>query len=305
MNDVRLAFDLLQSLGLAILRRTGPRRYVLFGHAPEFYARYFPPPANDLCVTPWESSSMLEIFLDDAEKFFEDASPGTLSSGIWQEEGTVEDSAAFEAFAATYGTEHVIVIRLLQEEFAVRTEMLRKARAELLEKRGLTHDLELFKEKARTDGLTSILNRSTFMELLQEAMRRSRLTASPLALLMIDIDHFKQVNDTYGHLVGDGVLQELGKLLMERVRRDDVVARYGGEEFVLLVPRSDAKTAYRIGEELRKRIAAHKVDKLPAITVSIGCTEHLSGEDAATFIDRADKALYAAKKSGRNAVHTS
>jgi len=245
---------------------------------------------------------MLESFLDAAEKFFENAMPGTLSSGIWQEEGKAEDAAAFEASAATYGTEQVIIVRLLQGEFADRAAILRKARAELLDKRLLSSDLELFKKKSRVDGLTRILNRDTFMGLLQDAMHKSCLSASPLSLLMIDVDHFKQINDTYGHITGDGVLQELSKLLQDTLRHDDIVARYGGEEFTLLVPGSDAKAAYSIAEKLRKRIAAHKPDHLPAITVSIGCSTYLPGENAEAFIDRADKALYSAKKRGRNAV---
>jgi diguanylate cyclase (GGDEF)-like protein len=245
---------------------------------------------------------MLEFFVEDAERFFENYLAGTLSSGIWQEDKGPDDGASFVALAAVCNGEQIIVIRLLREEFAEQVAIVRKARMEMLEKRALTQDLALYREKSRVDALTCILNRDTFMETLHAELERRKHVSTPLALLMVDIDHFKAVNDEHGHLVGDAVLRELGKLLVDTVRRDDAVARFGGEEFILLIPRGNATTALRIGEKLRARIAAHASPSLPGITVSIGCAVYQRGESADELIDRADKALYVAKASGRNAV---
>lgn len=159
---------------------------------------------------------------------------------------------------------------------------------------------------ARTDGLTGVLNRRTlFEELDRELERISRLPRS-LALVMLDIDHFKAINDRYGHGSGDHALKVLAECLRQELRGVDLIGRYGGEEFILVLPDADAKTATRITERIRAKIAS-KLIKSPtgefSITASFGIAFlGIHGTDADTLTQAADRALYTAKSEGRNRV---
>ncbi len=159
-----------------------------------------------------------------------------------------------------------------------------------------------FLEKlANTDHLTQIYNRQMFDKLYLKELENLKRYGDTLSLIMIDIDRFKKVNDTYGHNVGDNVLISLTKLISKNLRTNDIFARWGGEEFIILLPRTDKATAIAKGEKLRKLIENYKEDGLPKITASFGVTEILnSDKEQCTFI-RADKALYKAK-TRRNAL---
>ncbi|MBI3206513.1 MAG: diguanylate cyclase [Myxococcales bacterium] len=157
-----------------------------------------------------------------------------------------------------------------------------------------------------TDGLTQVNNRRHFDETLEREYLRARRHRRPLALLVLDIDHFKKINDQYGHLAGDHVLRELAGLVQSRVRRDETVARYGGEEFVVLLPETTLEGAVSLAENLRARIAAHSFvfqsTTIP-VTVSIGCAAAIEADTTAPdLFRRADELLYRAKKGGRNRV---
>ncbi|MDL2209642.1 GGDEF domain-containing protein [Desulfovibrio sp. OttesenSCG-928-O18] len=301
-TNENLSYSILCSLGIAVLLRKGPQQYVFFGEAPPFYTALFPASADGPCASPWEHSPMLEFFLDDAERFFEQKREGALTSGIWQEDGKTEQDTAMIAVATTFGETQVIIIRMLHEDYRERVGVLRKAREQLLENRELTQNLEMFKEKARFDGLTKIFNKGTFSELLLDEIKRSQVLNYPLSLLILDIDDFKKVNDTYGHLAGDRVLRSLGDRLTASLRRNDIVARFGGEEFVVLVTHETRDQAMGIGEKLRESIATMELKDLPHITVSMGCTSYIPGETADSFVERADLGLYDAKASGKNRV---
>ena len=150
----------------------------------------------------------------------------------------------------------------------------------------------------RADPLTGINNRRAFDEsLLAHAAEQSRYP-SPLSLAMIDVDGFKQVNDTHGHLHGDRTLQELARDLKASVRECDFLARYGGEEFVVLMPRTELHAGCNLAERMRTSVAANT-----PLTISIGLAEWLPGDTPSSFVSRADTALYAAKDGGRNCVY--
>ena len=161
---------------------------------------------------------------------------------------------------------------------------------------------------ASTDALTKVLNRRALLERLTAEVDRARRFGSPLSLLLLDVDYFKQINDTAGHLAGDHVLRQLGELLQEAVRTVDVVARYGGEEFVVILPETHADGGMVFAERLRDRISAHPFDvgagREQHLTVSIGLASVrgdavLSADD---LFGLADEALYRAKSAGRNKV---
>ena len=158
---------------------------------------------------------------------------------------------------------------------------------------------------AITDSLTQLFNRRRFNEILNKEIKRfSRRKYSALSLMMIDIDHFKKLNDTYGHLAGDMVLREIAKLLKEGVRETDTVARFGGEEFVIVMPDTRLDGAAHKAEILVKRTEAAEFpghDTAIHVTISIGVAAYASGSPQ-DLIHAADLALYQAKRSGRNAV---
>lgn len=157
-------------------------------------------------------------------------------------------------------------------------------------------------EQNLTDPLTGARNRLAFTDRLEAEMRRHRRYGAALALIMIDVDRFKEFNDRFGHVAGDGVLREVVRLMAESARATDVVARFGGEEFAVILPETSVEGAQVIAERLRARIAS-AVWPLVPITVSVGVAGVEQGHpDADGLVSAADRALYEAKETGRNRV---
>lgn len=301
-DDERLAYDILQSFDVAVLRRTGPGTYSVFGRVPAFYAAMFPSVDGVPCGRPWDVSPMLEFFLVEAEQFFEEGGTGAIDSGIWIEDGLPEKNTALKAVATALGNDRIIVISLLKEEYVKRASTLQIAREQLLENRRLSTNLTIFKEKSRIDGLTCIFNKTTFQELLIDELKRCQIMEYPVSLLMLDIDNFKTVNDTYGHLTGDRILQGIGVTLKSILRRNDIVGRYGGEEFVVIISNAPLDQAVQVAEKIRVTLSSMSISDAPRFTVSIGCTAYKPGESAEEFFARTDGALYDAKKTGKDRV---
>lgn len=162
---------------------------------------------------------------------------------------------------------------------------------------------QFLEDQAATDPLTGVSNRRRFHELLAGEQERAASGLGPFALVMLDIDHFKSVNDTYGHDVGDSVLLELVGLVLDSVRATDHLARLGGEEFVVLAANSGLNRAARVAERLRRTVAGHGFTGVPRqVTCSFGVAEHRTGEDRQHLFKRVDEALYRAKQGGRNRV---
>ena len=159
---------------------------------------------------------------------------------------------------------------------------------------------EQLEYQATHDGLTGALNRRHFERLMEQEIERSRRYAHPLSLLMFDIDHFKAVNDQYGHVAGDEVLKTLTQRVERRLRKADLFGRWGGEEFVALLPETSAEGAYRLAEDIRRAIAETDFEHAGHLTISLGAGEYRPGEELKDFIRRIDDALYRAKDEGRN-----
>ena len=159
------------------------------------------------------------------------------------------------------------------------------------------------KQLALTDHLTGLYNRHSLYDLGPKYISNAHRHKIALSLLVIDLDHFKNVNDTHGHSVGDIVLQAVSKVLQEHCRTEDIVARYGGEEFIMLLTNCDLENAAQKAEKLREAIENCKPEKL-TITSSIGVAELTEKEDIDALFIRADKAVYEAKDTGRNKVVT-
>lgn len=161
---------------------------------------------------------------------------------------------------------------------------------------------EALERLATTDALTGLSNRHRFNELLQQEVDRAKRYHTPLSLIMFDLDHFKKINDTYGHAVGDQVLQAVAKIIRENVRASDWVGRWGGEEFLVLCPEATEKDVLVIVEKLRETVERHIFETVKTITVSCGVTRFKSHDSVDAFVSRADEGLYRAKDKGRNIV---
>ncbi|MGE8131910.1 diguanylate cyclase, partial [Methylobacterium sp. NPDC080182] len=174
--------------------------------------------------------------------------------------------------------------------------------------RRLGADLHAMQVLADTDALTGLLNRRAFVPLATDAMSYFRRYKRAICILMIDIDHFKRVNDLYGHAAGDEVIRQVGRIINEAVRTTDKVARFGGEEFVVLLRETDLKGAAVFADRIRQTVASTVFEpegQCLRATISIGMAEaELTDGDVDHTIERADRALYAAKSDGRNCVRS-
>lgn len=164
---------------------------------------------------------------------------------------------------------------------------------------GLEDERAHLEDEASTDPLTKALNRRSFLRLLS----RTALSDEPFCLIMFDIDHFKSVNDTYGHDVGDAVLREISTLMRDNIRENDTLARWGGEEFMVLSAKTGMQRGKRVAERLRAAVESFSFTGVPRqVTSSFGLAIHATGESSEELVKRADEALYEAKESGRNKV---
>jgi len=164
---------------------------------------------------------------------------------------------------------------------------------------------DFFEREARIDYLTGIYNRLMFNELLEaERQRARRYATTDLSIIMFDLDHFKKINDTCGHIIGDHVLKEVAHLVSDNIRAHDIFARWGGEEFMVLTPKSVQSQAAVLAQKLRSLCAAHDFGNGLHVTASFGVTQYKSEDTLESFTARTDEALYLAKENGRNRVES-
>ena len=212
-------------------------------------------------------------------------------------------------------------IKKIKNELIIEVESIRKTvrekelrDSEKLEKlskkvNSLNIELEKAKEESVKDGLTGVYNRKAFDRYIKNIVERSTVTKTPFSILLLDIDDFKNINDDFGHQTGDRMLVAMANKCHGFIRSDDFLARYGGEEFVVVLPGASLRNAVKKGKLICKEIAKSrytlgedKEDTVISITVSIGASVHKKGDTVETIIERADKALYAAKQAGKNRV---
>ncbi|HEV7518813.1 MAG TPA: sensor domain-containing diguanylate cyclase [Thermoanaerobaculia bacterium] len=185
----------------------------------------------------------------------------------------------------------------------IRVEALSQVQLDLIRERDAMH------RKAMLDSLTHLWNRQAILDVLERELARSRRTGEPVAVLMADVDHFKTINDTHGHLAGDAALQEVARRLRAAVRPYDAIGRYGGEEFLIVLSSCGTDAASKIGEKIRSRVGLAPIElatvRLP-VTMSLGiAASDATGMDPLALIAAADAALYRAKAAGRDRVELS
>jgi diguanylate cyclase (GGDEF)-like protein/PAS domain S-box-containing protein len=173
---------------------------------------------------------------------------------------------------------------------------------DITKRKQLESELE---KNATTDKLTQAFNRTKFHQIVNNEIERSKRYNRPLSMIMLDIDHFKDVNDTYGHTVGDYILEAMTQVTRKNLREIDYLVRWGGEEFIIVTPDTGMKKAKVLAERIRKAIENYQFDIVGRITVSLGVAQFKNLDTEDTFITRVDDALYAAKRKGRNRVEVS
>lgn len=204
-----------------------------------------------------------------------------------------------------------IVAKLVSEtqRMAEQNDALKgKLESSSLEINQLREDLANVRQESLTDALTGIANRKMFDNTLHECAGAALENGVPLSLMLLDIDHFKKFNDTFGHQLGDKVLQLVAHTLTQCVKGRDLPARYGGEEFAVILPQTNLDDATTLADQVRLSVAQRKIVRkstgqdLGTITMSVGVSAYVPGENLQDLIARADEALYAAKNAGRNQV---
>lgn len=172
----------------------------------------------------------------------------------------------------------------------------------------LQQSLEAIRAESLTDPLTGLGNRKYFDRMIGMAVQSALASGEPLSLLLLDIDHFKSFNDSYGHLTGDQVLRLVGLSLKQTIKGQDITARYGGEEFAVVLPNTALRQALTVADHIRRAVMAKELKKkstgeiLGRVTISVGVSMLKQGDDTDALIERADACLYAAKRNGRNRV---
>lgn len=266
-----------------------------------------------LCVVFWAIDSSVDVLIFEGDESIMESfvSPGPVE--LWMR-GVVVFLLMTFSFYTKYLFARQMELTKNIENYKNNLENLVEERtAELHTKNSLLED-EIYVRKqaeekleliATTDSLTLLFNRRKFDELLKYEIERDRRYKDGLALIMCDIDHFKRINDDYGHHIGDKILIEFVEKVTKAIRKTDVFARWGGEEFAVLIPGANEQVAMSVAEKIRALVetSSYSIDK--SITASFGVSVLMNMEDEESIVKRADQALYRAKDNGRNRVEFS
>jgi diguanylate cyclase len=290
-SDLKRAMDIL----------IGNKRRFDAATCHDLFVTYIGAPASD----NFDANSQLHSVMDSAKQF--------LTMAIADNRSQIR-SMSDVADRSEAGVDPKMLVKNLVTELEKATTRATNLEANFVEKtRELDHirdSLTKSEERAKTDTLTGLPNRRALEEFFRAAQIAAMEKDIPLGVLMIDIDHFKSVNDNFGHGVGDQVLRLIAKVLRESVREIDLPARFGGEELIAVLPGAELATCWAVAERIRRSISECRITRrstgedLPHVTVSIGVGQFRLGESMSELIERCDRALYLAKRTGRNRVVT-
>ncbi len=270
----------------------------------EIYDKYFGDTAHTLALQ--ETSERIQGAVTQLVEFLEQANESTAGYGeqLAEHSGKLATSATADEVRKTVGA-ILEETRKMAHQHKKLEGSLNQSQSEI---KTLRQNINSIRKEALTDALTGIANRKCFDDRLLLYVKESMESGDPLSLLLLDIDHFKKFNDSYGHQLGDEVLKLVARTFTENVKGRDLPARYGGEEFAILLPKTALDNGATLAEQIRNMVERRRIvnrnngQALGAITVSIGAAEYRLGEPIANIIKRADEALYRAKRDGRNRV---
>ncbi len=217
------------------------------------------------------------------------------------EKELVDSNASLDSVVAQL----LVSTRSMQASMELMRQQIQESKQEI---NSLQHRLERATEEALTDPLTGLVNRKGLTRAIESALSSaSELNSNP-CMLMLDIDHFKKINDTFGHPLGDRVIKVVADTLRNQIKGKDTASRYGGEEFCILLPDTELKDAVKVAENIRSAVEKTRIKRFSdkqeicRMTISVGVTRYIADEAVNTFFERADAALYTSKNEGRNQV---
>lgn len=285
--------DALVERGASFSNEVSEELYVRF--ISEKGARSLERVRTDLSRLLFEVSESLSAAGNDADAFHD--SLGELASSVDQRSSMDDMRTLLSSLIAETRSMRDATNRM-QRNFESKNDEIEELREQLITER----------RRAVTDPLTGLMNRAGLFAELETTVEQQSETRTPFSVVMLDIDRFKKINDTHGHLIGDRVIRFVAEVLRKNTKGKDTAARYGGEEFLVLLPETRVHGAEALAETIRKTVAQAQLvragNKAPLgkITISAGVAEHTDQEDVMDLINRADQALYQSKQSGRDRV---
>lgn len=272
--------------------------------ANELYDRYFGLVSESETIR--ETGQSLERAIERLMGFVKEAGDGNAEYGEALENfsGQLHEGSSAAEMRTLVGAILAETTKMSERNDKLQTELVASTR----QVSELRETINNARREALTDSLTGLANRKAFDEAIRALSIEAERDTTILALLMLDIDHFKTFNDTYGHQLGDQVLRLVGRTFTECIKGRDMAARYGGEEFAILLPQTQLKDAVKLADNIRETVAKKRIvnrqtgQSLGQITLSVGVAVYRHGEPSVDLIQRADEALYSAKRGGRNRV---
>lgn len=272
--------------------------------ANELYDRYFGIVSESETIR--ETGQSLERAIERLMGFVKEAGDGSAEYGEALENisGQLHENNTAAEMRSLVGAILAETKKMSDRNDKLQTELVASTR----EVSELRETIDNARREALTDGLTGLPNRKAFDEAIRAMSAEAERDETALALLMLDIDHFKTFNDTFGHQLGDQVLRLVARTFTECIKGRDMAARYGGEEFAILLPETALENAVKLGDSIRETVAKKRIvnrqtgQSLGQITLSVGVAIYRPGEPSTELIQRADEALYSAKRGGRNRV---
>lgn len=260
----------------------------------------------------WFIDSAIDTFVFNTQHLYIESLLGPGAIELWSRCQVILLLMAFSLAAMLILRRHQKT-RVLLKEYKHRLENVAEQRMNELCTKNTILEAEILEQKkieaelvqlASIDPLTLISNRRKFDDMLHYELDRDSRYHNGLSLIFCDLDHFKAINDVYGHKTGDDVLKQFTRLISSHIRKTDTFSRWGGEEFALLLPDTNITRATKIAEKLRKETERYDFPCVGKVTASFGVSQFIAGDDESTLIKRADKALYNSKQNGRNRVET-
>ncbi len=247
----------------------------------------------------WVIDALVDVYiLEEEQTLLENIVMPDESTELWMRSLVVVVFIIMGFFSRHVLLKHMMLDRLLLDYQKRLEDIVTERTQKLIDK---TRELEVL---ASCDTLTGLYNRRKFSEILQHELKRFERYQQSFSLINIDIDHFKKINDTYGHDAGDRVISQFAHILDSSIRGSDSAGRWGGEEFILLIIESSESTALNIAEKLRETFNNTRIDPAGIVTASIGVTHVKDGDTEESIIIRSDQALYKAKDNGRNRIES-